>query len=339
MKRHFCKTLLAGIGVLILILDASTALKGARDGVDLCVRVIVPSLFPFFVLVALLNNGLQHLNFSSFSVIERLLKIPRGSGGIWLCGILGGYPTGAQTVYASWKSGAIQKVHADRMLSFCSNAGPAFLFGIIASQFDSKAVAWTIWGIHIMSSVAVARILPHRESPTISHRIQTPLTLTDALRNSVFICSQVCGWVILFRVLSAFLIRWVLWMLPTAIQVMLISLLELANGASMLREIENVGLRMMAAGAAVNCGGLCVLMQTAAVTKGLDLRNYIIGKVLQTGVGTVLTLLAQNLLFSSPFSIRSQLNWLLIPLTVGVLCTYFLFRRENNSSISAKNVV
>ena len=41
--------------MLALILDSKTALLGAQSGLDLCVRTVIPSLFPFFVISILLT--------------------------------------------------------------------------------------------------------------------------------------------------------------------------------------------------------------------------------------------------------------------------------------------
>ena len=38
------------LGMLALILDGRTAIEGARQGIGLCLRTVIPSLFPFFVL-------------------------------------------------------------------------------------------------------------------------------------------------------------------------------------------------------------------------------------------------------------------------------------------------
>ena len=39
----------AAVGLLVLIFDSSLAIQGAREGVELCLRTVIPSLFPFFV--------------------------------------------------------------------------------------------------------------------------------------------------------------------------------------------------------------------------------------------------------------------------------------------------
>lgn len=285
MKKQITTGLFAAVGVLLLIFDAQTALTGAREAVQLCISVIIPSLFPFFVLINLLSSTMQVIRFRP---LERFLKIPAGSSGIFVSGLLGGYPTGAQLVHRSWKDGILQKDDAERMLCFCSNAGPAFIFGIVGQQFTDGYIPWLIWLIHIVSAVAVARIVSAPVTQRSTKSDAVTVSFTDALRRSVTVIAYVCGWVILFRIIAAFFTRWFLWLFPTEIQVALISILELANGCTALKTVENEGLRMIIATAALNFGGVCVAMQTASVTNGLKLSSYIKGKLLQTAVGICL---------------------------------------------------
>ena len=66
-------------------------------------------------------------------------------------------------------------------------------------------------------------------------------------------------------------------------QVLLSGLLELANGCLKLSAVENVATRFLVAAEMLNFGGICVLMQTASLIQGLDIRYYLLGKLMQTG--------------------------------------------------------
>ena len=58
-NRNLYQGFAAGIGMLLLIFDSKTALEGARAGIDLCIRTVIPSLFPFFVLSMVLTGALM----------------------------------------------------------------------------------------------------------------------------------------------------------------------------------------------------------------------------------------------------------------------------------------
>ena len=49
-KRKWIVSLAAAAGILVLILDSRTALAGAAQGLSLCLKTVIPSLFPFIFL-------------------------------------------------------------------------------------------------------------------------------------------------------------------------------------------------------------------------------------------------------------------------------------------------
>ena len=56
--KAILKKLLPAISMLILILDPNTAVRSASDAIQLCLKTVVPSLFPFFVLSSMLTSAL-----------------------------------------------------------------------------------------------------------------------------------------------------------------------------------------------------------------------------------------------------------------------------------------
>ncbi len=279
MKRRLTVGLFAALGMLLLILDAKTAIAGASEGVLLCIRAVVPSLFPFFLLSILLTGSLAGTKIPVLSPLGRLCGIPSGAESLFLTGFLGGYPTGAQSIAQAYRAGSLSRQDARRMLGFCSNAGPAFLFGIVGPSLE-KGV-WALWGIHILSALLVGILLPGRQNNKAVCAPSPPVTLADAFQRSLRITASVCGWVILFRVVIHVLARWFLWLVPADIQVILTGLLELTNGCCDLGRISSQADRFIAASFLLSGGGLCVLMQTVSVTKGVGLGMYFPGKCLQ----------------------------------------------------------
>ena len=66
---------------------------------------------------------------------------------------------------------------------------------------------------------------------------------------------NVCGWVILFRILIAFLERWFLWLLPASVRVAVTGLLELSNGCCALAEIKDFKMRFLLCSGMLSFGG------------------------------------------------------------------------------------
>jgi len=111
----------------------------------MCLESVVPSLFPFLILSGIITTSFTGVEVKILRPVGRLCGIPSGGESLLLIGLIGGYPVGAQCIYRAYETGQISKVDAQRMLGFCNNAGPAFIFGITASLFDSLIYPWLIW--------------------------------------------------------------------------------------------------------------------------------------------------------------------------------------------------
>lgn len=327
---------LTGLAMTVLILDGRTALEGAADGIELCVRAVIPSLFPFLFLSVMLTAGITGLSSPILAPLERLCRIPKGAGGLLAAGLLGGYPVGAQGVAQAWRSGALSREDARRMLGFCSNAGPSFLFGMLCGVFDVPTL-WALWGIHILSALVTGILLPGGSDATAPPQSPASVPPSQALERSLKIMARICGWVILFRVLLAFCRRWFLWAFPDETAVIFSGLLELTNGCGLLAMLPSGGARFLAASELLAWGGLCVGLQTVSVTGSLGTGLYFPGKLLQTGISLSMAWLAQPLLYSDDDTLRSPL--LLLPGLAAVFTLAVLKNLKKPGSILARQGV
>lgn len=314
MRKQNLPAMFAGIGFLILILDTKTALSGAAQGITICLQTLIPSLFPFLFLSVFLTSSLLGRSIRMLRPIGRLLRIPSGAESILLIGMLGGYPIGAQCVAQAVRSGSISRENGKRMLAFCSNAGPAFLFGIGSRLFKEVWMCWTLWAIHIIAALLVGILTPGGDTRPTTLTVKASPGASAGLRQALQIMATVCGWVVLFRVLLAFCQRWFLWLLPIWSQLLISGLLELANGCCALAQIEDVTLRFMLCSVFLGFGGLCVTMQTFSVCDGIDSAWYLPGKLLQT----VFSILIASMVISREMALPGAM-------AIAVLCGGILF--------------
>lgn len=297
MKRGLTCAL-CGMGMLVLILDSPTALTGAADGVCLCLRTLIPGLFPFFVLSALLTAAL-----------------PRG--GLIAAGILGGYPVGARGAAQAYRTGQLTRQEAQRMAVLCNCPGPAFIFGVAGQCFSPGQTAM-LWAVYLFSVVCLWLVLPGSVSASPPRK---EVSLNDAVAGSIRAIGGVCGWVVLMRTLLAVVERWFLWFFPRWAQAAICGILELTNGMLMLRDVEEP-LRFVLAAGMLGFGGICVTMQTLGVAQGLRLRLYFPGKLFQGCVCIVLSALVMGTALPLP-----AWAWLAV---LGSGCVIKLRKKENS---------
>lgn len=276
-KRKIFRSLAAAVGMVTLILDSKTALTGAAEGVSLCIRTIVPSLFPFLFLSGTFSSSCPQPGRLA-GLLGKAFRIPDGTESILVPMLLGGYPVGAQCLNELYHNGGVSQKQGERMLAYCSNVGPAFLFGILPGAFASRKLLWLTWAIQITSIL----ITSHLFSPDGKGNRSANNERTFGIEQAALAMVKICGWVILFRVFISFLNRWLLHTLPAEVQVGVMGALELSNGCCMLNQIGNEGVRFVLCNVLLSFGGLCVVYQTASVCPGLRIGGYLAGKICQS---------------------------------------------------------
>lgn len=335
-RKHIWTGLLYSLLMLLLILDAKTAVAGASEGVLLCIRTVIPSLFPFFIFGILICTSLSGVELKLLQPLCRLCRIPKGAGSLLVLGFLGGYPIGAQSVYSVYQSGGLGRNDARRLLGFCSNAGPAFIFGMTSSLFTSAGASWLLWAVHMASAIISAVLLPGSARNQVLQRSTSNITVMDAVEKSIRAIGRVCAWVVVFRVIISILSRWILWIFPTDIQVIIAGILELTNGCTGLYSIPQQGMRFVLCSGFLGFGGVCVMLQTLSVTGDLGIRTYLIGKIFQLLISIMLSYIVQAFLFHG--TERIPLNTIPIAALVFITGIFAVFLRKNSSILAVNGV-
>lgn len=300
-KRGWILGLTEALFALYLIFCSRRALTAGRSALLLCLKTVIPSLFPFFVLARLLaGSPLSALLCRLLAPLtERVFHLPRAAAPALALGALGGYPTGAQTTATLYRGGALTAPEAERLLSFCSNAGPGFVFGLLGGIFGLKGAA-ALLAAHLLSAALVGYFLrddgyvPSAVGPWVPAAMDLP----RALRESLFAMASVCGYVLLFSVLSDALAFGGQGILPRGLLAAVQGILELTGGCAALGGLTGSPWALALGGFLLSFGGLCVLCQTrsAILPAGLTGRRYLRGKLLQ-GLFSALLLLPLGRLF------------------------------------------
>ena len=330
-KSHTFSFLLSGIAMLILILDSKTALAGTAKGLELCIRTVIPSLFPFFVISVLFTDALLTNPIAWLRPLGSICGIPAGAEGIFLLGLVSGYPVGAQAVTQAWEAGCLSDRDAKRLLGFCSNCGPSFLFGITSVLFSSPWIPWILWGIHIASAVLNGVLLPGKSKSRIEiPALRSSLNLSNALQKGTRNMASVCGWIMLARCVLSYLEKWCLFQVPNYIRVGIYGLWELANGCICLAEVSSEYVRFLAASGFLAFGGICVGLQTISVTGKLGTGWYFPGKILQVSLSILLADILASFLYP-----QAQFHpvFLLLP---AVVTATIRIKRKKEVAISEK---
>lgn len=340
-----CTLLAALVGLMAW---PQEVIGAGKDGLALCGNVILPSLFPFFVVSSLIV-GLGLAEYPGRLVeklMQPLFRVNGRCASALVLGLIGGYPVGARTAAELYKRGQCSRSEAERLLGFCNNSGPAFLLGVVGTGiFGSAQIGLLLMVIHMISALLVGLIFrfysPNSEtghaSPTplpTAAQIHPAAVFTQAVRDSCISVINVCGFILLFGVILRLLtLSGILGALSRGLASLFSPLglsypwakrllggfLELSNGVAALPAGDRAGGIPMAA-FLLGWGGLSVQCQTMSVLKdtGLSLKPCLLGKLLHGLISAVLAALALKLLpgtveaallLGQPVSIRAYPHW------------------------------
>ncbi len=321
LGRQHCRDALLGLGLLCaalaLVLWPEKSTQAMRDGLQLCGNVILPSLFPFFVLSSLVVElGLtRYLGRLLEPVMAPVFRVNGSCAAALALGAVGGYPVGARTAIQLYESGQCSRTEAERMLAFCNNSGPAFILGAVgAGVFGSGTAGLLLYLAHLLASMLVGilfRFYKPDQGP-MTRRSRSPQfqtasfsrafthSVTGSLQSILNICAFVLFFMVFLRILtdagvlpalarglSALLSP--LGLTPLWAQRLLTGMVELSSGVTSLTEGTLSG-RLSMAAFMLGWAGMCVHCQVLAFLgdSGLSMGTYVTGKLLHGGISSLL---------------------------------------------------
>ncbi len=313
--------------IVISIISPETAYLSASDSFSMFLNVILPSLFPFMLIMDLVlkSKVIYFLSFLFENIMGPIFNLPGASSLCVITGFMSGYPGGAIAAVNLREDGHIRKSEGERLISFCNNASPIFITGAIgAGLLKSPALGIILLKSHIISAICVGIIFRflikeptvlrplhslRKSSPSILSTQKKPsfhkITVSD-ITHSILKCFKtlaiVCGYMLLFSVLVGLikefnLVGNLLRPFKTFEQESLFSsivcgLIELSGG------VQDVATQKLPTRSALSLislllgwGSLSIHLQTISILQKTDMRwkTYILGKILHGFISALYT--------------------------------------------------
>lgn len=298
----FCLIILFACGLILFTKDVSAAAAGA---VDMCLKVLIPSLLPFFVISSLFisTGAAERLSGRLSGFTSKLLGLPGGCAAAVMMGLAGGYAVGARTAFDLYDKRICTADECSRLLPVCTTCGPAYVFSAVgAALFCSVRAGAVIYICHILSAMAcgiasgISSGQRHQKTPQCPAGRVKPITagmFTSAVTGAAAAMPGICGFVIFFSALTAFLSRCglfdmicgMLGVFPAGLTRALSSgIIEMTGGVSALSACGvPLPAAMAAAAFLVSWGGFSVHFQIMSLLGGrpISMRTYFISKSAQ----------------------------------------------------------
>lgn len=322
MKERWKQILPLLLGVVFMaamLQNADTAGIACREALEMCAWLLIPSLFPFFVLSGFLNRvglpGLLGRLLAPFAV--RLFGVSGAGASAFVIGLMGGYPAGAAYIADMERSGSITAREAERLLAFCNNSGPAFIVSAVGlGVFGSVRCGLILYGIHVFAAFLTGLVFRAKQpcteiQDTQLDSVDPALALVGAVRQAVASALSVCGFAVCFsvllRVLDAggmlsLLCAWVAARMgfePRFVRAMLTGLMELGSGAAAMQGLTPCPESFALSAFLLGWGGLSVQFQTLAVLAESKIKGtlHLAGRLLSAVFAAVMAYAVGTIFF------------------------------------------
>lgn len=319
------------------------SVEAARSSITLCLDLLIPSLFPFFVLSSLfISTGLAGACARSLEkLMIPLLGVSGAGAAALILGVVGGYPVGARTLAQLVSRKECSQKEAQRLSLFCNNCGPAFFIGAAGvGVFGSKEAGFLLLGANLTASILIGlglhlfcgRVTSSAVRPAPAPVSSLSSELPDCVRSSFASSLNVCAYVILFSVLTALADCSGILTLgtsalaaffsdphaPALCRSFLVGLLELSTGTAALSESISSAAALPLAAFILGWGGLSVHCQSLPFWQKAGVRPgpYLVAKLLQGILSAGLTVLGTRL-FPLSLPVMAPVTSLAVPNLLG----------------------
>ncbi|HPU45908.1 MAG: hypothetical protein GXX04_03810 [Clostridiaceae bacterium] len=319
---------------LMLALYAKETSEAAKDAIYLCLDVVIPSLFPFFVLSRLTVPFLRNFSCPRFlrRLIQGLTGLPYYVLPTIALGYLSGYPTGAKLARDMLDEGLLDSNQASRLIAVANNCSPLFIIGTVgAGLFRSIRIGFILLAVHWISGLIAALILNLLlrrgyfnandgtvvfQGSKIEDKSKSGIAalIPGAIEDAAILSLKVSGYIVLFAVLSELMYKIGLFgliarplsaMLPgsfagNALAALLRGIMEISSGSNAISLLANTPVVVQLSLVSFICGfaGFSVHTQVMGIMRGTKSRYrvFLLGKALHGIIACMLTIAVLRLL-------------------------------------------
>lgn len=368
--KKYRKTSLIGLLIIFLVLLTlypKEAIVSSTAGINLWLFVVLPSLFPFFIINDILislevpNNIAQLL-----APITRFLFKTSGYGAYcFIMSVFSGYPTGAKIVSELIEKKLISLNEGQKILCFSSTSGPLFIIGAVgAGMMNNVTVGYIIFLCHVLGAIlngvffsfilkSGQTIMPLKLSIAAPDAMKSKNALTYALVSSLKTSGFIGGYIVLFSVLIALLEKIGLFncffrafslLFPTnlanTISLMLKAVLEISNGCKIITmQSISLDLKMIFISFIISLSGLSIIGQVQSVLTNtkINIKLYIFSKLSHGLISGIICyiFLHLNIVSYETFSLLNINNMDLYIISSLLLLTLLMLL---NTLVNLKNI-
>lgn len=204
------------IFALLLVIYPDVSLNYAKEGINLWLFVVFPSLFPFFVINdMMISLGIpKNISLLFKSAAKKLFNTSGYGAYAFFMSIFSGYPQGAKIVSDLIKNNCISTDEGQDILAFCSTSGPLFIIGAVGTGLlKNPRAGYLLYIAHITGAIlngiltGIISKLKHKKiiGNNKMSDVKNSLNLYKSFASSLVTSGIIGSYIILFSVILGIL--------------------------------------------------------------------------------------------------------------------------------------
>lgn len=312
-SRRFSLIFILLIMLILLVLYPTESIYAAKNGINLWLFVVVPSLFPFFIINDILICLKVPENIARiFTPMAKFLFNTSGYGAYtFIMSIFSGYPSGAKIVSSLIRDKKIRPNEGQQILTFASTSGPLFIIGAVgAGMLKSPGAGYVLFLCHLLGAIINGILFKYlfiwkRENEgsmnyvrsSSDNSFKTGDILTSSIAGSLSTCGIIGGYIVFFSVIISMLERinffetfsvllnrilFVPYTISNSISTIFKSSMEISNGCKIISATSmDFKYKLLVSSFLIAFSGISIIGQVGSLVKawGISIKKYVFSKL------------------------------------------------------------
>ena len=366
LSKNQIITIFITLFIILFIINLNTCMQSTFTGLNLVIKAILPTIFPFSVICNLIihYDGISFYSNILGPIICKPLKLSNCSSFPIVASLLCGYPLGCKYCCDLYELGYISKEEYLRLLNIASNASPIFLIGSVGAAMLGNIKYGFILLLGNYLAPLIIGFFTKKNTHEFNNSNEYPLKtdgsynfgiiIKTSIENAINTTLQVGAFVIIFSIIIGIIknnsliniifnnVEKLLSLSPNSLYGIFLGSIEYTNGCKILTSISSsIIFKLSAISFICSFSGLSIIGQISSFTGkfNVSLKKYSFIKFIQGIISFIITFIFSSIFIStettSSIYIHSYYNtnkllfftYALLLLPLIVKLTNILFKR------------
>ena len=345
-NKNYIMCILITVSIFFFISNLSSCIDAALVGLNLVIKTILPTIFPFSVICNLLisYDGINLYSKILGPLICKPLRLSKVCSFPIVASMISGYPLGCKYCCDLYSNDLISRKEFIRLLNIASNASPMFIIGSIGvTIFGNVKLGFILLIANYLSPIIVGILtIRNVDKMNVSKRIPSKPSavnlgsaLKSALENGITVTLQIGAFIILFSIIMSIIknnayisiifssIEELLNLPNYSLYGVFLGSIEFTNGCKLISTTTlSLPLQLSIVSFICSFSGLSVIAQISSFTSeyNISLKKYTFYKILQGIISFIITYFISSLILIT-WPVSTTTNFL--PMANSSMIFYF----------------